>query len=61
IFFVPNMRGNELMNEQRDQIISAHLANANAPKISAVLSIAHTTVYDTIDHYKKTGSPHSKK
>ncbi|CAG8695455.1 5550_t:CDS:1, partial [Cetraspora pellucida] len=55
------MCGNELTNEQRDQIIGAYLAGSNAPKISAALSIACTTVYETIDHYKKTGFPYPKK
>ncbi|CAG8744093.1 6775_t:CDS:1, partial [Cetraspora pellucida] len=61
ILFVPNMRRNELTNKQRDQIISAYLAGSNAPKILAVLSIACTTVYETIDRYKKTGSSYPKK
>ncbi|CAG8609897.1 14261_t:CDS:2 [Cetraspora pellucida] len=55
------MRGNELTNEQRDQIIGAYLAGSNASKISAALSIACTTVYETINRYKKTGSPYPKK
>ncbi|CAG8785833.1 10228_t:CDS:2, partial [Dentiscutata erythropus] len=55
------MRGNKLTNEQRDQIIGAYLAGSNAPKILAALSIACTTVYETINRYKKTGSPYPKK
>ncbi|CAG8727410.1 22015_t:CDS:1 [Cetraspora pellucida] len=55
------MHENELTNEQRDQIISAYLVGSNASKISAALSIACTIVYETIDRYKKTGSPYPKK
>ena len=50
------MRGKELNDEQREQILGAYLAGAKEPKISSKLGIAMTTVYDTINRYKKTGT-----
>ena len=55
------MRGKELNDEQREQILGAYLAGVKGPKISSKLGIAMTTVYDTINRYKKTGTPHPEK
>jgi transposase len=61
IFSIPKMRGKELTDKQRERIIGAHLAGVNGLKISSDFNISSTTVYDTINRYKKSGSPHPKK
>ena len=55
------MREKELTDKQRGQIIGACCAGTNGVKISTELKISHTTVYDTINQYKKTGFPHPNK
>ncbi|CAG8684666.1 5459_t:CDS:2 [Racocetra persica] len=47
------MRGKELTYEQREQIIGDYLAGLNGLRISTVLAISRSTVYVTIDLYKK--------
>ena len=55
------MSKKELTSSQREQIIGVYLAGVNGLKISSNLSIPKSTVYDTINHYKKTGSSYPKK
>ena len=55
------MRGKELTDNQREQIIGAYLASVKAPKISIKLGISRSTVYDTINRYKEIGTPHPEK
>ena len=55
------MRGRQLSHKQRDQIIGAHLSGVKGAVIATQLNIASQTVYDTINCYKKTNNPHSKK
>ena len=55
------MRGKELTNKQREQIICAHLAGVKGRKIALNFKIPQTTVYDTIKRYYETNSPHPKK
>ena len=51
----------ELSNEQRERIIGAHLSGTKQKVISAQLSIAPSTVNDTIKRYKQTHSATPKK
>ena len=55
------MNRKELTDSQREQIIGAYLAGVNGLKISSSFNIPSSTEYDTINRYKKTGSPHPKK
>src|SRR5581483_9973767 len=52
------MRGSELNPQQREQIIGAHLSGTKGKIISSQLGIPSSTIYDTINRYKKNGSPH---
>ena len=51
----------ELTSKQRERIIGAYLTGTNGLKISSNFNIPSSTVYDTINRYKKTGSPHPNK
>jgi len=51
----------ELSNEQRERIIGAYLSGTKQKVISAQLSIAPSTVNDTIKRYKQTHSATPKK
>ena len=55
------MRGKELMNEQREQIISAYLADVKVLNLALKFNIPQATVYDTIKRYQETNSPHPEK
>jgi transposase len=52
------MRGPELSPQQRVQIIGAYLSGTKGVVIATQLDIPLSTVYDTINRYKKNGSPH---
>ena len=52
------MRSFELSPQQREQIIGAHLSGIKGIVIATQLDIPSSTVYDTINRYKKTSSPH---
>ncbi len=54
------MRGKELSPQQRDQIIGAHLSGVKGVVIATQFNIPTQTVYNTINRYKKTNTPHPK-
>ena len=51
----------ELSSELREQIIGAYHVESNASVIVSTLAIPKQTVRDTINRFKKTGSPHPVK
>lgn len=48
----------ELTDDQRSEIIGAYKCGVNGMTISQILGHSTSTVYDTINRYNKTGSPH---
>jgi len=60
VFIIIKNVGKELSPQQCDQIIGTHLSGIKGVIIATQFNIPTQTIYNTINRYKKTNTPHLK-